>query len=197
MSLSRVLRADDPERKALESAGWRVTALSWGAQLDAVGVDPGALRSFIDRVEGSAHVRPLRTTDLDAMLALDATTVGDYPGGIATQHEALERDQVQLGDLRRCFGALDLAGHLLAMTLIVIEGESAETQFTVVAADARGRGLATAVKAASILGLMAEGVTRFRTGGSNENSAIIAANQRLGYVRDEEWITLRSPNDSG
>lgn len=46
------------------------------------------------------------------------------------------------------------------------------------------------MKAASLLALAGEGFTRFRTGGSADNEAIIRANDALGYLRDEEWVTL-------
>lgn len=45
----------------------------------------------------------------------------------------------------------------------------------------------------SVLALYAEGCSRFRTGGSAENRASIAANLSLGYVIDEEWVTLAPP----
>lgn len=75
-------------------------------------------------------------------------------------------------------------------TFVDIDGVEAETHFTVVHRAWRGRGLGIAVKAASVLTLAAEGVTRFRTGGSVDNVAILRANDALGYVRDEEWVTL-------
>lgn len=54
----------------------------------------------------------------------------------------------------------------------------------------RRRGVATLVKAASLLALASQAITRFRTGGSADNEAIIRANDALGYLRDEEWVTL-------
>lgn len=68
--------------------------------------------------------------------------------------------------------------------------------FTVVAPQYRGMGLATAVKAASVLDLLDAGVTVFRTGGATENRAILASNQALGFVVDEEWVTLK-PSGGG
>ena len=38
--------------------------------------------------------------------------------------------------------------------------------------------------------LAAEGVTQFRTGGSADNLAILRANDAVGYIQDEEWVTL-------
>ena len=63
-----------------------------------------------------------------------------------------------------------------------------------VAATWRGRGLGTAVKATSILALLASGLRVFRTGGAADNTAIRTANQRLGYVIDEQWLTLTPPS---
>lgn len=45
----------------------------------------------------------------------------------------------------------------------------------------------------TLLALDADGLRRFRTGGSAENAAILAANTALGYVRDEEWPSLAAP----
>lgn len=76
------------------------------------------------------------------------------------------------------------------MTYVDIDGRTAETNFTVVAAEYRGLGVGTAVKALSVHTLIAEGVETLRTGGAAENVAILTANRRLGYAVDEEWVTL-------
>lgn len=77
------------------------------------------------------------------------------------------------------------------MSVVDLGGDStADIDFTVVAPDFRGRGLATALKAWSLLALAAAGVNSVRTGGSARNAAIIAANARLGFVIDERWLTL-------
>lgn len=44
-----------------------------------------------------------------------------------------------------------------------------------------------------MLALLDAGVVRFRTGGSADNAAMIAANATLGYVVDETWLTLAAP----
>lgn len=58
----------------------------------------------------------------------------------------------------------------------------------------RGLGLGTAVKAASILSLVREGVDVFRTGGAEKNRVILRSNQHLGYRVDEEWLTFSPPS---
>ncbi|KTR12709.1 hypothetical protein [Curtobacterium citreum] len=197
-----VLPADAPRRVELERRGWRVVARSFGAQLDGDAVDRARLRSLVDRA--GLTVRALDDADVDAVLALDAATIGHYPGSVATRHEPFDRERATPSATRRGFGVWsgdDLVGMTFVDLLVGDDGAaaglaagsaSAETDVTVVAAGHRGRGIGTAVKAASVLALLDAGVTRFRTGGSADNPAIIAANAALGYVRDEEWVTLEA-----
>ncbi len=176
-----------------------MTARSWGAQLDAADVDPARLRTLVDRVAGSAVLRELGPDDVGAILALDAATLDDYPGGPATRHAGLTSDSARVpAPGRRGYGAFDASGALLAMTFVDLDpsGRAAETDVTGVDAAHRGRGLGTAVKAASLRALLEVGVTAFRTGGSSENAAIVAAGASLGYRVDEEWLTLEEPADA-
>ncbi|CAQ02618.1 N-acetyltransferase family protein [Clavibacter sepedonicus] len=194
-----IARSDDLRASELRAAGWIVTARSWGAQLDAADADPARLRALVDRVTASAVLRELAPHDVPAILALDAATLADYPGGPATRHAGLTPDSARVPAAgRRGFGAFDPAGGLLAMTFVDVDpaGRAAETDVTVVDAAHRGRGLGTAVKAASVLALVEAGVAVFRTGGSSENAAIIAAGTALGYRVDEEWLTLEAPRDA-
>ncbi len=183
-----VLLANDLQQEELERAGWHVSARSFGAQLDVDRIDSEGLARLVTRA-GPA-IRELRADDVDAILTLDAATSGDYPGGVATRHDPLTPHSAAASDSRRAFGAFLADGELVAMTFVDVHGATAETDFTVVHPDWRRRGVATAVKAASILALSSEAVTRFRTGGSADNAAILRANATLGYVRDEEWVTL-------
>ncbi|WP_294982341.1 GNAT family N-acetyltransferase [uncultured Microbacterium sp.] len=183
-----VLPADDPQREQLERASWHVSARSFGAQLDVDRIESEGLGRLVTRADGA--IRELRADDVDAVLTLDAATSGDYPGGVATRHDPLTPHSAAPSESRRAFGAFLADGELVAMTFVDVHGATAETDFTVVHPEWRRRGVATAVKAASILALSSEGVTRFRTGGSADNEAILRANATLGYVRDEEWITL-------
>lgn len=185
-----VLPAHAPKLAELMAQGWTVAARSFGAQLDTSRIDQQRLSRLITRTSGAASTRELEAGDVDAVLSLDAATVGDYPGSIATRHEQLDRGNAMPSASRRAFGAFTASGGLLAMTFVDVDGSHAETDFTVVDRSCRGRGLGTAVKAASVLALHAEGISRFRTGGSADNAAILRANDALGYVRDEEWVTL-------
>ncbi len=141
-------------------------------------------------------VRALSAEDVPGALMLDGLTEADYPGGTATAHHALTPESARTGICRAGFGAF-VGAELVAMTYLDVDrGEGvAETDFTVVAEAWRGKGVASAVKAAAVLALNAEGVTTFRTGGASENTWILAANVRLGYVVDEEWVTLERRTD--
>lgn len=185
-----VVRADDARVGVLEAAGWLVVARSWAAQLNAADVDIDALSELIRDGRVHGEVREIEKCDLGAVLDLDATTLADYPGGIATQHRPLTAATARVTAQRRGFGVFDDAGRALAVTFVDIDGNSADTDFTVVGAEHRRTGIGTAVKAASVLALVRDGVEVFRTGGAAENAAIRAANERLGYVIDEEWVTL-------
>ncbi len=186
-----VLRADDPRVPRLLAQGWSVSARSWAAEVDLATTDHAVLRAAAGRVEHPLTVRELDPADVDAVLALDRATCGDYPGDVATAHSPLTAGSASPSPRRRAFGVVDPDGGLVAMTYVDVDGGRAEVDVTVVAPPWRGVGLATGVKAASLLALAADGVAAVRTGGSEENVAILAANRSLGFVVDERWLTLR------
>ncbi|WP_062518148.1 hypothetical protein [Demequina gelatinilytica] len=185
-----VLREDDARVASRLADGWVMVARSWAAQLEAERGDLAALRVAADAARACGDLRELARGDVPAVLALDAATVGDYPGGPATAHAPLTAARAAVSGVRRAWGVVGDGGRVLAMTYVDVDGDRAETDFTVVARDARGRGLATAVKAASLLGLLRDGVVVFRTGGSANNAAILAASLACGYRVDERWVTL-------
>ncbi|WP_149204130.1 GNAT family N-acetyltransferase [Actinotalea subterranea] len=196
-SQTRVLRSDDPGLQALEREGWVVVARSWGARRDTATCDRQHLEALAGRANATGTVRALTTHDVGAVLALDADTAADYPGREATAHAPLTADRAAVGPSRRAHGVVEADGRLVAMTFVDVEPPRAEVDFTVVAQDRRGLGLATAVKAASVLALVDDGVAVVRTGGSADNPAILAANRALGFVVDEEWLTLEGPETAG
>jgi hypothetical protein len=184
-----VLPAEAPRTREMEAAGWVVAARSFGAQLDAAAVDLEQLGGLVD-LATTVTVRQLEPGDVDAVLVLDAATAGDYPGSVATQHQQLDRSRATPSAKRRAYGAFLPNGALVGMPFLNIDGTHAETDFTVVGRPWRGKAVGTAVKAASVIALLAEGIETFRTGGSTDNAAIRAANDELGCVTDEEWVTL-------
>lgn len=185
-----IVRDDDPRMAVLQSEGWTITARSWAAQLSSPLLDTRRLRALIARVRGAGELREINNEDIDAVLLLDAATLDDYPGGIATRHQPLTADRARVSRARRAFGFFDQLGQAIAVTYVDIDGNRAETDFTVVDRNHRGRGIGAAVKAASVLALLEDGVEHFRTGGSSENAASLAASVSVGYVVDERWVTL-------
>ncbi len=207
----RILPADHPDVAALTAEGWTVAHESWAARAEATDLARSRWEEAADVVTVLGAVRPLTAADAEAVLALDAATAGDYPGGVATVHAPLTAESAVPGPTRHGFGLFSARGELTAMTWVDVEGPAAEVDFTVVRADLRGAGLGSALKAAAMLALAFPGdpddgrsprrgdapaVTAFRTGGSAENAAILRANERLGFVVDERWVTLAAPTAS-
>ncbi|GAA4751802.1 hypothetical protein GCM10025783_25540 [Amnibacterium soli] len=189
----QVLREDDPGVAVLLAGGWVVAHRSWGARLRVI--DPERLRALVATAEARGCTVVEAGSEADpGIAALEASVREDYPGGPATA--PAEHDEAALAALRergtRFFAALD-DGEVVAVTAIERDGERAETDFTAVARTHRRRGLAEAVKAASVLALAAEGVQVFGTGGADENAASLAMNARLGYAVTERWLTLVPP----
>jgi predicted GNAT family acetyltransferase len=174
----------------LEAQGWFVIARSWGAALVVNDQQRDRLRLLVDRARPLVRIREIEAKDVGAVMALDRATVEDYPGDIATAHEALTTVSANPTAAHRGWGAFTAESELVAMTFADIGPDVTETDFTVVRRDRRSQGLGSAVKAACVLALADEGHTVFRTGGSMDNSASIAANRAVGYELDEEWLTF-------
>lgn len=190
-----VLRSDDPRCAELEKSGWLLVATSWGARLAVSSEVVGRLEALVSKVADSGvAVRELTLEDAGAVQHLDRLTARDYPGGVATAHEALDGVGAQAIFARgRVFGA-EYAGTLVAVTVTEDAGDRVETTFTAVHPDHRGRGLATSVKAASVLAHVAAGATTFGTGGASVNTASLAMNRAVGYRITETWHTYAAPN---
>jgi GNAT superfamily N-acetyltransferase len=191
-----VLRAEDPRCRKLESRGYVVAGESWGARLRlAEPPDLARQMTLVARVRASGvTVRELGREHADALHVLEQANHADYPVTPATTHPLLDRDATR--DLwttgRRVFGAL-CDDRLVAATVVERDHSSAETLFTSVLSEYRGRGIGAAVKAASVLALAAEGVRTFGTGGSGANEASLAANRAVGYSVEERWRSYRRP----
>ena len=180
----------------LTEAGYVVIGESWGARLRLS--DPPNLLP-LDTAVVEAAGQGFLIQELDASWASQVTTLealnhGDYPYTPATS--VPHRDESDFLDLWRSgyrfFGA-SRAGQLVAVTVIGLTVGRAETEFTSVHRSYRRRGLAVAVKAASILALADDGIRLFGTGGAQVNSGSIRMNEHLGYVIEERWFSLAMP----
>jgi GNAT superfamily N-acetyltransferase len=185
-----IVRDDDPRCAELEAAGYRIVGESWGARLRDP--DPVFLEQAVLRAEG-VTVRELGPEYAARWHELETANEKDYPYTPATHHVvAPVAELAEQWSTGRVFGALD-GERLVGATVISLEGE---TGFTSVLDGYRGRGIGQAVKAASILALLAEGVRVFGTGGAALNGASIGANVGLGYVIEERWRSYAPPADS-
>lgn len=185
-----VLRAEDPRCPDLESSGYALVGESWGARLRlAEPPDLPLAAAAVDRaVAMGIDVRELGADAADAVRVLEDANHPDYPFTPATAHVSrnLKRTRALWAEGKRVFGALD-GTLLVAVTAIEPAGQHGETKFTSVLVGYRGRGIGSAVKAASILALAADGVRTFDTGGAGVNEASLGANRALGYVIEERW----------
>ncbi|GGI41927.1 hypothetical protein GCM10010988_36480 [Cnuibacter physcomitrellae] len=109
----RVVRAGSPEEAALARAGWIVVARSWAAELNAGAVGRQPLIDRMSRVADAVVLRELLARDATAVLALDARTLGDYPGDVATAHAPLKAEGATPSPTRRGWGAFDERGSLV------------------------------------------------------------------------------------
>ena len=126
--------------------------------------------------------------------ALEAVNHADYTITPATS--VPHRDESDVFDLWesgcRLFGAIT-DGRLVAVSVISLTAARAETEFTSVHRSYRRRGLAVAVKAASITALAYDGVRIFGTGGAQVNAGSIRMNEHLGYDIEERWVSPTLP----
>ena len=119
------------------------------------------------------------------------------PERLVERAAELDYTALALTDINGVYGAVEAqrAGRLYGVKVLVgatVMREKdgfGDTAFTSVLATHRRRGVAQAVKAASILAFLDIGITRFSTGGAAANQASLQANQSLGYQLTEQWRT--------
>lgn len=184
----QIVRDDDPRCAELEAAGYRVVGESWAVRL--FDPDRELLESAVRRaVAGGLTIRELGPESAAELHALEKANEADYPDTPATHHVVGElADTRALWPEHRVFGAFD-GNRLVGATVIRRQDGYGDTKFTSVLATHRRRGVAQAVKAASILAFLDIGITRFSTGGATANQASLQANQSLGYQLTERWRT--------
>ncbi|TDU89557.1 hypothetical protein EV138_3128 [Kribbella voronezhensis] len=191
-----IVRDDDPRIASLETAGYRVVGESWAARLR--NPDRELLQSAVRRASAAGLVvRELDSSYAEALFVLETANEKDYPNTPASHRVVgdLARIEAIWTDGGRVFGAFD-GSLLVAATVVSVLPERAETRFTSVLGGYRGRGIGQAVKAASVLALLAEGVQVFGTGGAGINEASLGANRALGYVLEERWRSYAPPTSS-
>ncbi|WP_133786704.1 GNAT family N-acetyltransferase [Kribbella sp. VKM Ac-2571] len=188
MAEYEIVQEGDPRCAELEAAGYRVVAESWAVRLFEP--DRELLESAVRRVTaGGLTLRELGPESAADLHALEKTNEADYPNTPATHRVVGDLAAVAaLWPEHRVFGAFD-GNRLVGATVIREKDGFGDTGFTSVLATHRRRGVAQAVKAASILAFLDIGITRFSTGGAAANQASLQANQSLGYQLTERWRT--------
>jgi len=192
----QVVQLNDPRLQHLTEAGYAVVGESWGARLRLS--DPPDLTVLTAAVVAATDhgflIEELDASWATQVTALEALNHADYPYTPATA--APHRDESDVRELWRSgcrlFGAIN-DGQLVAVSTIRLTIARAETEFTSVHRSCRRRGLAVAVKAASIAALANDGVRIFGTGGAQINVGSIRMNKHLGYAVEERWLSLTMP----
>lgn len=202
---TRIVREADPRCAELEAAGYVLAGESWGASLTLN--EPPDLAPMRDAVREATRwgialgeVGPDRAPEL---AELERENFADYPRTPATtpSRRAVPEFTAAFDAGARVFVAED-GDRLVAATLVRPDGRADpgsgawETDFTSVLRDYRGRGIATAVKATSIVALADDGARVFGTGGAAANVASLRANITLGYRVASRWRSYVRASES-
>ncbi len=185
----------------LEHAGFRENDREWQSTLDLDRFDPTVWQDSIDRVTAvGIRIVPVGT------LADDRT---DWKRDLHRLYVELEMDTPTMFPILEMpfddFEALILGRRLVTDGfLVAMDGDQlvglTEPQFvednptaiaqemTGVRSDYRGRGIATALKAAAAIWAKQGGYTSIRTENAQSNGAMLAVNDRLGFERDHATI---------
>jgi ribosomal protein S18 acetylase RimI-like enzyme len=185
------VRDDDAAARAwAERRGFRLHNHAIRSRLDLRAFDPASHRVAVARAE-AAGMRFLTPDDWDRLYDLYAALLRDAPDRLEPpsrdrfhQRRAAHPDAIQLV-------AVDGAEWVgLAIASIDAQG-GASNDFTGVAAEHRGRGVARAMKLIVCEDLAARGVSQLETTNNALNAPMLAVNRSLGYVPVEGLLFLR------
>lgn len=195
--LGHAEEADLRTLRFLDRAGFAEVDREWRSTLDLRFFDPDRWRQVIDGVTAAGiwiqsvgDLRPTRPGWKSDLHRLYLEIERDVP----TPLEILEMP-------RDDFEALSLGRQMLAEGfLVAMDGErlvgltepqvvddeptALSQELTGVLPEYRGRGIATALKAASATWAKAQGYTSIRTHNAQSNAPMLAVNDRLGFVRE-------------
>ncbi|HYH94055.1 MAG TPA: GNAT family N-acetyltransferase [Candidatus Saccharimonadales bacterium] len=154
-------------------AGLGLTDLGQRPDLVA-GVHAVALEAFDDIPGGDT---PMAVGDLAEFRGRDVDRPGIPPGAFMVAVEEATDEVVGYASLMLVPGSTTVAWH----------------DMTAVRRAWRGRGIATALKRATIAWAIANGLTALETGNDEENAGMRAVNERLGYRPLPDEVTMRGP----
>ena len=184
--------------------GFREYERSKTVHLDLAGLAPPA----VDLPTGVSLTTLAERPDLiDGVHALAIEAFADIPGGDApmapgdiAEFRARDVDRPSIPH-DAYFIATDATGRVVGYACLLLQPPHrrriAWHDMTAVARDWRGRGLAGALKRATIGWAIADGLDVLEAGNDTDNLAMRAVNARLGYVPSPDTVILRGPLAGG
>jgi GNAT superfamily N-acetyltransferase len=108
---------------------------------------------------------------------------------------AMELDRPDMppdGQLAAVAGDGQVLGYLL-LSVSSAQHDTVWHAMTATAREARGRGVASALKRAAVLWARERGFRRLRTENEERNAPMLAINRRMGYRPTPAWLSMRGP----
>ncbi len=188
----------------LQRRGFRETMRSWESHLDVRGFNTGPFRGYRDRMHKEsiafttqAQERDRRNTWLDDLYELHTTLLADVPSTAPYTRPSLKsfvRHNVDNPEALPdgYFIAVHDGRYVGESVLFRSQGQpgSLYQGLTAVRREYRGRGLAMALKLATIDYAQQQGYKVIKTWNATVNTAMLAINDRLGFVRQPAWIEM-------
>lgn len=207
--LESFARETDPQAVAfLVHRGFRETLRTWECRLDLRAFDPAPFAGSLERARSAGVVITTladeRRRDPEALrraYALHNAVMADIPAPIPYTPPPFQ--QFVLSNIESPRALLD-AYFLAVMDGTYVgeanlqrpaEGTHLYHNVTGVLPAYRGRGIAMALKLATIAYGRAHGYTEIRTWNEVHNTGILAINDRLGFVRKPAWVTFERTLD--
>lgn len=203
-------REDRPRAIAfLARQGFAEYARDYESRLDVSAVDPGRFGGYADR---AAALGVTITTLADEMArdphclgavyqahcALDVGAPRDDPELPSPDQTTLDEFVAKLVQHPRAlpdaFFLAKLGDFYVGLSMLMrSDGDPSllRQELTGVLEPYRGRGIATALKLRTIAYAQRGGYRRIRTFNSSKNDAMLAINQKLGFVRQPAWIGFK------
>jgi GNAT superfamily N-acetyltransferase len=200
-TLQTLAREDDAERVAfLEARGYRRDRLERSWELDLV-ANQTRVRAMAERSRARMREAGIELLTLDRwdepetyrqLYELDMQGESDIPSTdtfVPHDFEDWRLWFTKPGLYRDRFWLARREARLLGLSVLLFPRRGpAVTDLTAVAREARGQGIARALKCETLVQAIALGVPAVRTMNDAENAPILHLNEDLGYVQKPAWI---------